>query len=222
MWKPQTFYTLTVRVIARDKASTRRLTTAIFHGTSPRGEQSSADAVAEVQMEKSTIENWARKTATEGLVWPLREGREIWGADGAFASIIWRREYTRGSFRAISQWIGVILYGLQTIGTPGAFPKREKLTQRWVKLWQRTNYFDEDFVSCIPLCPFYDCVFCDLWCGNRELINQQIYSLVAHSVGFLKGEWQWCDSDKIESETITVSKKNSMEVKLKIRYLEIS
>ncbi len=42
MRKPQTFYTLTVRVIARDKSSTRRLTTVIFHGTSPRGEQNSA------------------------------------------------------------------------------------------------------------------------------------------------------------------------------------
>ncbi len=77
MRKPQTFYTLTVQVIARDKASTRRVTTAIFHGTSPRGEQCSADAVAEVQMDESTIENWARKTRTGGLVWPLLEGREI-------------------------------------------------------------------------------------------------------------------------------------------------
>ncbi len=54
MRKPQTFNTLTVRVIARDKASMRRLTMAILHGTSPRGEQGSADAIAEVQMEKST------------------------------------------------------------------------------------------------------------------------------------------------------------------------
>ncbi len=54
MRKPLTFYTLTVWVIARDKASTRRLTTAILHGTSPWGEQCSADAVAEVEMEKST------------------------------------------------------------------------------------------------------------------------------------------------------------------------
>ncbi len=45
-------------------------------------------------------------------------GREIWGADGAFASIMWRSEYVRGGFRAISQWIGVILNGLQTIGMP--------------------------------------------------------------------------------------------------------
>ncbi len=72
------------------------------------------------------IEDWTRKIATEGLVWPLREGREIWGADGAFASIRWRREYVRASFRAISQWISVILYGLQTIGTPRGVPKAWK------------------------------------------------------------------------------------------------
>ncbi len=80
MRKPQTFNTLTVWVITRDKASTRQLTTAILHGTSPRGEQGSADAVAEVQMEKSTKlirKDQARKIATEGLIWPLREGREI-------------------------------------------------------------------------------------------------------------------------------------------------
>ncbi len=32
------------------KRSARRLTAAILHGTSPRGEQSSTEAVAEVQM----------------------------------------------------------------------------------------------------------------------------------------------------------------------------
>ncbi len=40
-------------------------------------------------------QNWykdrARKIAIEGLIWPLHEGREIWGADGAFASIIHRQ-----------------------------------------------------------------------------------------------------------------------------------
>ncbi len=76
MRKPQTFNTLTVRVIARDKASTRRLTTAILHGTSPRGEQGSADAVAEVQMEKSKmIERLGQKNRNRRAKWPLREGR---------------------------------------------------------------------------------------------------------------------------------------------------
>ncbi len=63
MRKTHKFNTLTVRVIARNEASTRQLTATILHGTSQQGEQSSTIAVAEVQ--------------TEGLIWPLREGREI-------------------------------------------------------------------------------------------------------------------------------------------------
>ncbi len=59
--------------------------------TPPRGEHRSTIAVAEVQIKKLSEKNCpnigARKTATEGLIWPLREGREIQGADGAFASI---------------------------------------------------------------------------------------------------------------------------------------
>ncbi len=68
MRKPQTFNTLTVRVIARDKSSTRRLTTAIFHGTSPRGKQSSAVCSRRSANGESVSEKlyWARKIATEG------------------------------------------------------------------------------------------------------------------------------------------------------------
>ncbi len=94
MWKPQTLNTLT-----RNKSSARRLTTAISHGTSPRGEQSSTvgsrwsangESVSEIQY------FWARKSQNRRAVWLLREGREIWGVDGAFASISWRRECVRG------------------------------------------------------------------------------------------------------------------------------
>ncbi len=68
MRKPQTFNTLTVRVIARDKSSTRRLTTALFHGTSPRGEQSSAVCSCRSANGESVSEKlyWARKITTEG------------------------------------------------------------------------------------------------------------------------------------------------------------
>ncbi len=38
-----------------------------------------------------------------------------------------RRENVGGGFRAISQWIAVILYGFQTIGTPRGIPKACKL-----------------------------------------------------------------------------------------------
>ncbi len=48
--------------------------------TLPQGEHRSTIAVAEVQMKKLSEKQSkyrARKTATEGLIWPLREGREI-------------------------------------------------------------------------------------------------------------------------------------------------
>ncbi len=57
--------------------------------TPPRGEHRSTIAVAEVQMKKLSEKQSdirARKNATEGMIWPLHEGREIWGADGTFAS----------------------------------------------------------------------------------------------------------------------------------------
>ncbi len=63
-WRP----TLTVRVIARDKSSTRWLTTAIFNGTSPRGEQNYAVCSLRSANGESVSEKlyWARKIATEG------------------------------------------------------------------------------------------------------------------------------------------------------------
>ncbi len=51
MRKPQALNALTVWVFASDETRARRLTTAKLHGTSPRGEQSSTEAVAEVQMD---------------------------------------------------------------------------------------------------------------------------------------------------------------------------
>ncbi len=51
MRKPQALNALTVWVIASDETRATRLTAAKLHGTSPRGEQSSTEAVAEVQMD---------------------------------------------------------------------------------------------------------------------------------------------------------------------------
>ncbi len=45
MRKPQALNALTVWVFASDETRARRLTAAILHGTSPRGEQSSTEAV---------------------------------------------------------------------------------------------------------------------------------------------------------------------------------
>ncbi len=51
MRKPQALNALTVWVFACDEMRARQLTAAKLHGTSPRGEQSSTEAVAEVQMD---------------------------------------------------------------------------------------------------------------------------------------------------------------------------
>ncbi len=79
MRKTHTLNTLTVRVVARDKASARRLAATIFHGTSPRREQSSCSrrsANGEVILE-NLIEIGSEESQQEGLIWPLHEGREI-------------------------------------------------------------------------------------------------------------------------------------------------
>ncbi len=51
MRKPQALNALTVWVFASDETHARRLTAAKLHATSPRGEQISTEAVAEVQMD---------------------------------------------------------------------------------------------------------------------------------------------------------------------------
>ncbi len=51
MRKPQALNALTVWVFASDETRARWLTAAKLHGTSPRGEHSSTEAVAEVQMD---------------------------------------------------------------------------------------------------------------------------------------------------------------------------
>ncbi len=51
MRKPQALNALTVWVFTSDETRARRLTAAKLQGTSPRGEQSSTEAVAEVQMD---------------------------------------------------------------------------------------------------------------------------------------------------------------------------
>ncbi len=55
-----------MRVIASDESRARRLTAAKLHGTSPRGEQSSTEAVAEVQMDNRKGSSWVRNRNNEG------------------------------------------------------------------------------------------------------------------------------------------------------------
>ncbi len=66
MRKPQALNALTVWVFASDETRARRLTAAKLHGTSPRGEQSSTEAVAEVQMDDRKKVSWVRNRNNEG------------------------------------------------------------------------------------------------------------------------------------------------------------
>ncbi len=91
---PSTWCTYCVG-LPSDETRARRLTAAKLHGTSPRGEQSSTEAVAKVQMDDRKKISWARKSQQRRVMWPLREGREIWGVDGAFASMSWWRHCVR-------------------------------------------------------------------------------------------------------------------------------
>ncbi len=119
-----------MRVIASDESRTQRLTTAIFHGTSPRGERSSTEAVAEVQMviAKGKL---GQKSQQRRVMWPLREGREIWGVDGAFASMTWRRHCVRDGVAPSANELVWFYMGSDSV-TRKAVPKRKKATQCWV------------------------------------------------------------------------------------------
>ncbi len=66
MRKPQALNALTVWVFASDETCARRLTAAKLHGTSPQGEQSSTEAVAEVQMDNRKGSSWVRNRNNEG------------------------------------------------------------------------------------------------------------------------------------------------------------
>ncbi len=79
-----------------------------------------------------------QKNRNRRAVWPLREGKEIWGADGAFASISWRRECVRDSVAPSANELAWFYKGFRQSACPGAFPKRETystamqlLNHRW-------------------------------------------------------------------------------------------
>ncbi len=55
-----------MRAIASDESRARRLTATKLHGTSPRGEQSSTEAVAEVQTDNRKGSRWVRNRNNEG------------------------------------------------------------------------------------------------------------------------------------------------------------
>ncbi len=83
MRKTQAQNALTVWVFASDEMRARRYTAAKLHGTSPRGEQSSTEAVAEVQMDNRKGSSWVRNRNNEGQ------------CDRFVASMTWRRHCVR-------------------------------------------------------------------------------------------------------------------------------
>ncbi len=66
MRKTQAQNTLTVWVFASDETRARRYTATKLYGTSPRGEQSSTEAVAEVQTDNRKGSRWVRNRNNEG------------------------------------------------------------------------------------------------------------------------------------------------------------
>ncbi len=99
MRKPQTLNTLTVWVIASDESRAQAVDSGDtpWHFTARR---------TKFHCRQSLKCKWIicvrnmvfgpGKSQHRRAIWPLREGREIWGVDGAFASINWRRECVRG------------------------------------------------------------------------------------------------------------------------------
>ncbi len=77
-----------------------------------------------------------QKSQQRRVMWPLREGREIWGVDGAFASMTWRRHCVRDGVAPSANELAWFYMGSDSV-TQWAFPKRS--TQRWVHLWKRTH-----------------------------------------------------------------------------------
>ncbi len=69
--------------------------TAVDSGETPWHFTARRTKFAEVQMDDHKKISWARKSQQRRVMGPLREGREIWGVDGAFASMSWRRHCVR-------------------------------------------------------------------------------------------------------------------------------
>ncbi len=115
--KTYIYHTLLWGVVARDEARTRRLTAPILHGSSPQGEQSPLlqSPKCKRRNPEKNFRNRARKTTTEGLIWPFVK------AEKSEEQMV-RSQYketlknVEDGIRAISQWIGMILYSFRQSG----------------------------------------------------------------------------------------------------------
>ncbi len=79
-----------------------------------------------------------KKSQQRRAMWPLCEGREIWGVDGAFASMTWRRHCIRDGVAPSANELAWFYMGSR-LGHAEAFPKR-KATQRRVT-YERELFF---------------------------------------------------------------------------------
>ncbi len=134
MRKPQALNALTVWVFASYETRARRLTAAKLHGTSPRGEQSSTEAVAEVQMDNRKGSSGSEIATTKGNVtasWRQRNLRSGWRVRQYDLTTSLRQRWRR----AISQWIGVILYGF----SDSSRSRRSRSVQRSVVTYEREH-----------------------------------------------------------------------------------
>ncbi len=135
MRKTQTQNTLTVWVFASDETRARWRTAAKFHGTSPRGEQSSTEAVAEVQMDDRKGSNWVRNRNNEGRCnrFVKAEKSEEWMA----CSPVWPDDVIASETASRHQpmnWRDSIWAQTRSCG------RRSRSVQRSVELPMKENY----------------------------------------------------------------------------------
>ncbi len=181
-----------MRVIASDESRARRLTTAIFHGTSPWGERSSTEAVAEVQMviAKGKL---GQKSQQRRVMWPLREGREIWGVDGAFASMTWRRHCVRDGVAPSANELAWFYMGSDSVRSGRS--RSEKL--RSVELPMKENLICLQIPVGLTLCMYhYSCTLSVTYCKHPNSLYKVTIILGTEFLWInkynsqLKGFWQ--------------------------------
>ncbi len=119
-----------MRVIASDESRTRRLTATKLHGTSPRGEQSSTEAVAEVQTDSRKGSRWVRNRNNEGQCdrFVKAEKSEEWMA----RSPVWPDDVIASEMASAPSANELAWFYMGSrLGHAEAFPKRQA-TQCWV------------------------------------------------------------------------------------------
>ncbi len=139
-----------MRVIASDESRARRFDNGDipWHFTARRtkfhwGSRRSADGWSQKI-------SWARKSQQRRVMWPLREGREIWGVDGAFASISWWRDCVRDGVAPSANELAWFYKG-SDIGHARGVPKAWKAHAALSYLWKRTTFKVKRGICCICL-----------------------------------------------------------------------